>query len=73
MFQLTGHKPTYLDGTMIVTTALQQNLDKVQAASRDLERLEERAGQLREAMMQLLVQHSSLAESNETQKPRFLC
>lgn len=45
---------------MPIHTALQQNLDKVQACARDVERLEERAGQLRNAMLQLLVQPASL-------------
>lgn len=49
---------------MIINTALQQNLDKVQACARDLERLEERAGELRNALLQLLVQPASLPESD---------
>ena len=44
-------------------TALQQNLDKVQACVRDVERLEERAGQLRNALLQLLLQPASLADA----------
>jgi len=48
---------------MTINSALQQNLDKVQAAARDVERLEERAGALRNAMLQLLVQPASLPET----------
>ena len=46
---------------MTVTTALQQNLDKVEAAHRDLDRLEERAGELRATILRLLVQDGSIA------------
>lgn len=45
---------------MTVTTALQHNLDKVEAVHRDLDRLEERCGQLRATLLQLLVQDGSL-------------
>ena len=48
---------------MPIHTALQQNLDKVQACVRDVERLEERAGQLRNALLQLLLQPASLADA----------
>ena len=51
---------------MPMHTALQQNRDKVQACARDLERLEERAGQLRNAMLQLLVQPGSATEPDRT-------
>lgn len=46
---------------MTVITALQQNLDKVEAAHRDLDRLEERAAQLRATLLALLAQDGSLA------------
>ena len=46
---------------MTVTTALQQNLDKVEAAHRDLDRLEVRAGQLRANLLHLLAQDGSVA------------
>lgn len=46
---------------MTVITALQQNLDKVEAAHRDLDRLEERAGQLRANLLHLLAQDGSVA------------
>ena len=51
---------------MPMHTALQQNRDKVQACARDLDRLEERAGQLRNAMLQLLVQHSHATDADVT-------
>lgn len=56
---------------MTINSALQQNLDKVQAAARDLERLEERAGALRNAMLQLLVQPASLPETTSVDTLRF--
>ena len=58
---------------MTINSALQQNLDKVQAAARDVERLEERAGALRNAMLQLLVQPRSLAETGASEVARFPC
>ena len=56
---------------MIVATALQHNLDKVQAAARDVERLEERAGRLRAAMLQVLVQTSTAVPADGEDTLRF--
>ena len=60
MYSGNAHVAAALEPIMPINTALQQNLDKVQACARDVERLEERAGQLRNALLQLLVQPSSL-------------
>ena len=48
---------------MPVSTALNRNVDKVEAVARDVERLEQRAAMLRAAMLDLLIETSKAAES----------
>lgn len=57
---------------MTVITALQQNLDKVQSVARDVERMEERAGNLRAALLALLTE-TSIAPSSDNDMVRFSC
>ena len=53
---------------MTVSTALNQNVDEIEAVARDVKRLEERASSLRAALLDLLVRTSTAdrTDGNDT-------